>query len=96
MNGLKIIWRSDLPFDDFKKILENQGYTWQGQWMGTSRELRALYERLKGSHINSKVSRTKFFELAKNTFSIHFKCATSLKFDEWDFEEELKRLEDIF
>lgn len=94
-NGLQSIWRSSLSLDELLEALNNQGYLKDGEWIGTARELRALYELLKRhKYVSAKLSRRTFFEAAKVSLKHTFACATSLNFADWDYQEELNNMYD--
>lgn len=95
--GLRTVWRSPMPFDEFLSKMDYNNYidgpTEGARWQGTPQELRALYEVLIGYHIPRRVSRAKFFKLAKQTFVIKYKDVTSIKDRYWDFQKEFEALQ---
>lgn len=96
--GLARLWCKPSTFPAFITELENQGYTSNGQWVGTDRELCALYIFLKNErHIPASVSLPKFWGAIKQTFAIRWAHHNQIaRFADCDYQDELTRLEDIF
>lgn len=96
--GLGRLWSRPRAFPAFLAELERQGYTSNGQWIGTDRELRALFEFLKKARcIPDSVSLPRYFRAVKETFSVRWAHENQIKrFSDFEYEVELARLHDIF